>query len=180
MKSKCIALLRGINVGGHKKVPMADLKKMMTDLGFENIKTLLNSGNVVFSTSEKNIKILENRIAEALEETFDFPVPVLVRKATDFQKLIKNNPFGNIEIHKDIRLYVTFLKSPAKNTHFEIPWLSEDRSYQIIDFSGSEIISVLDVSEKKTTDAMKILEDNFGKELTTRNWNTLIKLEKHL
>ncbi len=105
-------------------------------------------------------------------------MPVVIRAATDLQELIKSNPFKEIEVHKDLRLYITFLKNRIENSPLKTPWSSEDQSYQILDFTSSEIISVLDVSEKKTTEAMKILEDTLGKDLTTRNWNTVIKIGK--
>ncbi|PKD17205.1 hypothetical protein APR41_07175 [Salegentibacter salinarum] len=177
---KYIAFLRGINVGGHKKVPMADLKKMMTSFGLENVKTLLNSGNVVFSAPATTEKKLEEKMSVALEKTFGFPVPVLIRTSTDFQELLKSNPFKKIEVHKDLRLYITFLKNRIENSPIKTPWSSEDKSFQILNFTGVEIISVLNVSEKRTIEAMKLLENTFGKDLTTRNWNTVLKIGKLL
>src|SRR5690554_4641792 len=110
-KSVMVAFLRGINVGGHHKVPMAELKSTLADMGFSDIKTLLNSGNVVFTTSPTAIAALEEQMAEVLEKKFGFPIPVLIRKMEDIQQLVARKPFKDIEVHKDIRLYVTFLRN---------------------------------------------------------------------
>ena len=93
MSNQYISFLRGINVGGHHRVPMAELGKEMTKLGFENVKTLLNSGNVLFHTSLHQEDQLEELIADHLEKTFGFPIPVLIRKPEVILDLVSNNPF---------------------------------------------------------------------------------------
>lgn len=171
-KGKYIAFLRGINVGGHHIVPMADLKAELKKIGLTNIVTLLNSGNVLFESDEKNP---ENNIASRLEKAFGFPIPTIIRKSALIIEMIKDNPFKNIAITKDIRLYVSFLKN-EDYSDLTVPWKSEDNSYRIIEKSGKTIFSVLDLSLAKTPDAMKALEKDFGKEITTRNWNTILQI----
>ncbi|MBJ6369751.1 DUF1697 domain-containing protein [Snuella sedimenti] len=73
-----IALLRGINVSGQKKVPMETLRKVLTNMGLKNVKTYIQSGNVVFQTMETNNSILEQTIFDAIQSQFGFEVPVLV------------------------------------------------------------------------------------------------------
>jgi len=111
---KYIAFLRGINVGGHHKVPMADLRIAFEEMGYAQIKTLLNSGNVIFNGPDEQTALLEARIASHLKNIFGFSIPVLIRKADDIQEIICNNPFKNIPVTKDVRLYVTFLKESPK------------------------------------------------------------------
>lgn len=171
-----VALLRGINVGGHKKVPMVDLKKMMMEMGFTDVKTLLNSGNVVFKSKINASSSIEQEMESALEKTFGFPVPVLVRKGSDITQLVNSAPFADIDVTKDTRLYLTFVKSEPMNVPAQ-PWYSEDKSFTILKYENNVIHSVLDLSISKTIAAMKILEDSFGKDITTRNWNTVVKLE---
>src|SRR5690606_14198274 len=103
--TKYVAFVRGINVGGHHKLPMADLKAEIHSLGFTEIETLLNSGNLIFSSTEKEESSLEERIAEHLEKTFGFPVPVLVRKGDELLRLFSADSFEGIEVTPDIRLY---------------------------------------------------------------------------
>lgn len=172
-----VALLRGINVGGHHKVPMADLKKLMAESGFSAVKTLLNSGNVVFTAKPLPVKKLEQQISAAIEQQFGFPVPVLVRPAEALTDLVQTDPFRDITVTPDTRLYVTFLSdSPADLPEF--PNQSDDRSFVMLGYHQQAIISVLDLSHSKTVEAMVVLEKLFGKNVTTRNWNTVLKLEK--
>ncbi|GGD85816.1 DUF1697 domain-containing protein [Planktosalinus lacus] len=180
MHQAYIALLRGINVGGNKKVPMADLKAMMEAMGFQKVKTLLNSGNVVFTGKETDVKILEAQLSDQLEQTFGFPVPVVVRKGEEVLKMVASEPFKDVEVHKDIRLYVTYIKEPHKENPLDLHWVSSDVTFHIIRFTGSEVISYLDVSKTKTTDVMNILEKTYDKDITTRNWNTVLKISKLL
>lgn len=173
-----VALLRGINVGGHKKVPMVELREVLEKMHFNNVRTLLNSGNVIFTTQQTSTKSLEKTIGETLKTNFGFPIPIIVREASVVQQLIDSRPFDKITVYKDIRLYVTFLKLSLTEIDLEFPWVSEDQSFKIIHFTGTEVVSVLDLSQKKTTDAMKIIEKTFGKDVTTRNWNTVLKIAK--
>ena len=174
-KQKYVALLRGINVGGHHKVPMAELKKEFQAMGFAGIQTLLNSGNVIFNGDPGKEESLEKMVADHLSQSFGFPIPVLIRKVADIKNTINAAPFHGIEVHKDIRLYVTFFKDiPAKTMDF--PWKSDDGSFQILSVKDSMVYSVLDVSQTKSNEAMNVLEKYFGKQITTRNWNTLLKI----
>lgn len=170
---KFIALLRGINVGGHHKVPMAQLKQELEKLGCSNIVTLLNSGNVTFE-SEDRVE-LESKIEAHLRQAFGFPIPVLLRDFEEISTMVKSNPFEHIEVTDDTRLYVSFLKNAQKN-NVALPYLSRDGSFQIIAIIEGTIFSVLDLSKGKTVKGMDDLEKLFGKEITTRNWNTIIKL----
>lgn len=172
---KYIAFLRGINVGGHKKVPMAELKKMLTGMGCKNVVTLLNSGNVIFDTETVTEPSLEKRISEELEKTFGFPVPVLIRTAKAIQQLFDTDPFQGIDVHKDIRLYVSFLKED-KRLGLDFPWSSEDNSFRILTDNDRTIISILDLSVSGTPQAMEFLEKQYGKDITTRNWKTINRI----
>ena len=174
-----VALLRGINVGGHHKVPMAELRKEMDKMGFENVSTLLNSGNIIFNGDSDQGSKLEEKVADHLEDVFGFPIPVLIRKAERIKELIENDPFENTEVTKDIRLYITFLKQKPENS-ITLPWISEDESYRIIDIQDRAVCSVLDLSISRTTDAMNSLGKFFGDGITTRNWNTLNRIAKKL
>lgn len=170
-----VALLRGINVGGHHKVPMAELRKEMEKLGYKKIITLLNSGNVIFEAYDENIEELEETISKHLEKVFGFPVPVLIRKSEEIIHLVKNNPFKNIEVTKNTRLYISFLKQTPE-TRLDLPWISDDNSYKILEIRDRTICSVLDLSATKTPKGMDALEKLFGKDITTRNWNTINRI----
>jgi len=179
MMDRYVALLRGINVGGHKKVPMADLKALMAELGFDDVKTLLNSGNVIFSGPESETQLVEKQLAEAVEEKFGFAVPILVRHAEQLMAIEQLDPFQQIDVTKDIRRYVSFLKSKPDHAP-DLPWESDDGSFKIVSETDGAVFSVLDLSIAGTPDAMKALEQLYGKDITTRNWKTAEKIIKLL
>ncbi|MEX0966942.1 MAG: DUF1697 domain-containing protein [Bacteroidia bacterium] len=179
MAQTFIALLRGINVGGHHKVPMALLRQEMERLGFENIITLLNSGNVIFKGAGGQEEKLEKKIAAHLEKAFGFAIPVLVRKAEAIIKLVKADPFKEVKVTDDIRLYVSFLKEPH-GVSLNLPWIAEDQSFSIINVREKEICSVLDLSVTSTPKGMEALEKFYGKDITTRNWKTILRIAEKI
>jgi uncharacterized protein (DUF1697 family) len=170
-----IAFLRGINVGGKHKLPMAELRRELSALGLDNARTLLNSGNAAFDTDLPDLDNLQTKIELHLTQIFGFPVPVILRTKSEIADLAMRNPFREVNAHKDIRLYVSFLKQ-APRLDFTLPWTSPDNSYQIIEIADRTIFSVLDLSSTKTPKGMEELERLFGKEITTRNWNTILKV----
>lgn len=114
-----IALLRGINLGGHKIVRMEQLRKAFADLGFEDVKTYIQSGNVVFRSSRQSCESLAKRIEEKVLRQFGFPVPVVVKTADEIGKVIKNNPLlkeKGIDLSK---LHVTFLSCAPEKISFK-------------------------------------------------------------
>ncbi len=177
VNEKYVAFLRGINVGGHHKVPMADLRNELENLGFESVGTLLNSGNIIFEAISNNEEYLEKKISAHLEKSFGFLIPTIVRKSEMIYELLSNDPFKDVELTEDIRLYISFLQENAQ-TKLKLPWTSSDNSYKIIQKIGKNILSVLDISISKTPKAMENLESFFGKNITTRNWNTIKRIEK--
>ena len=176
--TKYIAFLRGINVGGHKKVPMLQLRQCLTTIGFKNVKTLLASGNAVFDAEESDPQELKEKIMTALKLEFDFEIPVTIRTAEHIKKLAQRDPFKNIEIDQNTRLYVTFL-SDKLHTSLKLPYKTPEGDYTLLAIADGEVCSVLRLkSGMGTTDSMDILEREFGKKITTRNWNTVMKLLK--
>jgi len=173
--TRYVALLRGINVGGHHKVPMSNLCKALEAMGFENIVTLLNSGNVIFDATKVSSVQLEKLISEELENIFGFPIPVIIRKSSLILELFKSSPFKNTDVHKDIRLYISFLKINVKSDLI-LPWKSADKSFEIIGKTDKTIFSVLNLSVSKTTKAMEVFEKVYGTNITTRNWKTIERI----
>jgi uncharacterized protein (DUF1697 family) len=173
--AKYVAFLRGINVGGNKKVPMAKLKSVLEEFGFKNVRTLLASGNVIFESKKDSLPSLTKKISATLEEAFSFTIPVILRDADQIEKIAGSDPFKNIIVTKDTRLYVTFLSEEPKSK-LKIPYISPDKSFQILAIKDKAIFSIVDLSKAGTVEAMAILEKEFGKNITTRNWNTIVKI----
>jgi uncharacterized protein (DUF1697 family) len=172
-----MAFLRGINVGGHHKLPMAELRAELVKLGASDVKTLLNSGNALFTHPESKTEKLEKHIEQHLGGVFGFPVPVMLRESSDIYRLAEMNPFKKIKVTKDIRLYVTLIRKtpPAP---LKLPRISSDGSFTILMMNDLCVFSVLDLAVTKTPKGMDELEKIFSKDVTTRNWNTIVKMSE--
>jgi uncharacterized protein (DUF1697 family) len=171
--TKYVCFLRGINVGG-KTVRMENLKEVFVSLGFVDAKTLLASGNVIFSSKEEIVAVLIKEIELALNRAFDMDISVVLRTVDYIQELVKSDPFKNIPNEPGMRLHVTFLKEKTKKS-LVIPYESPKKDYGIVCATNDEIFVVVK-TEGKTTDAMTFLDKQFGKNVTTRSWNTVVKI----
>ena len=105
-----IALLRGINVGGHKKILMADLRLLFESLGFKGVQSYIQSGNVVFKAIEEGN--LASKITEAIETKYDFIVPILVKEASELNKILSKCPFSDEKREKSY--FILLKKSPSQ------------------------------------------------------------------
>jgi uncharacterized protein (DUF1697 family) len=167
-----VALLRGINVGGNKKVPMGDLKKAFEKAGFTNVRTILNTGNVVFDSKQKSV---DAQVSALLKQAFSFSIPLIVLPFKLIEDLIAADPFKKIKATKDSRFYITF--TPGKPAgKLSMPYKASDGSFEILSIKGNAICSALDLSKAGTLDLMSFLEKEYGKDITTRNWNTVMKI----
>jgi len=104
-----ISLLRGINVGGHVKIKMPELKELYAVLEFTNIKSYIQSGNIVFNSTHVADKKLAAMIEDGVAETFGFSVSVLLKRKNEFKKIMDNNPFFGQQTIDTTKLHITFL-----------------------------------------------------------------------
>lgn len=104
-----ISMLRGINVSGKNRIMMAALKEMYLGLGFSNVVTYVQSGNVVFDSTEADAAALARTIEAAIKQSFGFDVPVIIRDKNRFQKLLDGNPFTHSRDEDLTKLHITFL-----------------------------------------------------------------------
>ncbi|SHF82250.1 Uncharacterized conserved protein, DUF1697 family [Fodinibius roseus] len=109
-----IALFRGINVGGHNKLLMKDLRNLMSDLGYHNVDTYIQTGNVVFQSEDNDKQNMSGRISTAVEEHRDFKPKVLVLELEEMQKAIEDNPFPKAEAEPK-SLHLSFLVSEPED-----------------------------------------------------------------
>lgn len=176
-----IALLRGINVGGNKKVPMADAKKVFEGLGFTEVRTFLASGNIRFKVAKgrPTLEELTATLEAALKKKFGFEIPVLLRSLDSIQSLVKENPFKGIPVTPETRLYVTFIEGKPL-VELKLPYETPEKDFKILcKTKDGAVCSVLTLLRGRgSVDAMTILEKTYGKKITTRNWNTVLKLIK--
>jgi uncharacterized protein (DUF1697 family) len=169
-----VAFLRGINVGGNNKIDMDELRQAFMSWGFAGVKTVLASGNVIFETQKAKAGLAQI-IGQKISESFGINVSVILRTVDDIKALAEADPFKNIRVTPQTRLYVTFLADKPKSKTPE----SQDKDFRILHVSDAEVFSVLTLlPDRRTVDLMKILEIEFGKKITTRNWNTVCRILK--
>ena len=173
-----VAFLRGINVCGNSLIKMTELKKSFEALGLKKVTPVLASGNVVFTT-ETDLD-LKARIESMLSKDFEVRATAIVRNARQISELTKLNPFQPAELGPKTKVHVTFL-GREKGTGSEFPARVPDKQFHIIQTSRSEIYSAVDMSgNARTPELMKSLEKRFGKDITTRTWNTVEKVARLL
>lgn len=168
------AFLRGINVGGHT-VRMTNLRECFMALGFSDVKTILSTGNVIFSGSTSTPKLTE-MIRQQLKEWFGWDILAILRPLDELQEMIYKNPFERILITPATRLYVTFLEDKPDRAP-KTPVMPPHTTFTVLDVGEREIYSVLTLSPGcGTPELMAYLSQQFGKNITTRNWDTLKKI----
>jgi uncharacterized protein (DUF1697 family) len=171
LMTKYLALLRGINVGG-KTLKMVDLTELMLGLGHTQVKTVLASGNVLFDAESTNIPDLITQLESAIKQKFGLEVPVQIRVLSDIQKIIQDNPFSQLVPDKNTHWYVTFLDQGQTN----LPQVPTGAGFKFLTIKHNALFSTLERNNAKTVDFMSFIDKQYGKKITTRNWNTLLKL----
>jgi len=171
---KYAAFLRGINVGGKNKIKMEALRELFAALQFENVKTYINSGNVIFETAETDDNALAAKIEQAIQIEFLLNIKVMVRTIAEIEEIIKNNPFaGQFENDKD--LHVLFLGEELPEEKREM-LLEHNNENEMFAVRGREIFWLLRGS---VLDSL-LAKDYVGKKLktpaTARNWRTVNKI----
>ena len=164
-----VALLRGINVGGRTKVAMGALRSLFEDLGYDDVRTHINSGNVVFRSSKApNV----NELQAAVECELLVKARVLVRSAAELRKVVDANPFPKADPKQ---LYVTFLvaKPSAKRVAaIDVP-AGDTGRFEIVD---REVYLHLTAGYSDTKLSNAFFEKQLGVDATTRGWPTVLKL----
>jgi len=172
-----ISILRGINVSGQKIIKMSDLKEMYRNLNFENIKTYVQSGNVIFSSKNKNPKELEKIISTKINSEFGFEVPVMVLNSETLKTIIENNPFSKDSTKDNAFFHVTFLaEKPATIDKESI--LEKKHAHEEIAFTPNAIYLYCPNGYGKTKLNNNFLENKLKVKATTRNWKTTQQLLK--
>lgn len=168
--ARTVALLRGINVGGNKQVPMARLREVIGELGYSDIKTYVNSGNVVFGGR----KASQRRIEDALEAEFGWRIPVVLRTREELGAVLEADPLGD-RADNPSRYLVTFSGSaePLDESKLDGVTPGRNEAYKII---GREGYMWLPDGVQNSPTAKAFTDKRFGVVLTARNWRTVGKL----
>ncbi|HEX3012892.1 MAG TPA: DUF1697 domain-containing protein [Methanobacterium sp.] len=172
---KYIALLRGINVGRNKRIKMADLIKVFESLGFKNVKTYVQSGNVIFEHDSNDAAEIAESIERKISQTFPFSVNVIIRTKDEVENVVKGNPFiGRVGIELD-KLHVIFLTDmpdPKDVLNLDIN-KDENEEFEVI---GREVYIYCPEGYARTKLKNDIFEKKLNTAATTRNWKTTSKL----
>ena len=169
-----LALLRGVNVGKAKRVPMAEFRTLLGELGYTNVATLLNSGNAVFRATNGTPAEYAADIASAIESKMKVEVPVIVKSAKELSAIVSENALAE-EAQDHSRLLVAFVQDPKTLTGFAaIESLVVPPEQFLIGKGAAYLHCVTGILESKAGEA---LLGKIGKAATTRNWATVLKLQ---
>ncbi len=167
-----IALLRGINVGGHRKILMADLRMLLENLNLKNVKTYIQSGNVSFQSSNDNIKSIENTIKDQILKQYGFEVPVLVKTHSELKSILNNCPFTN---NKKVNSYfMLLLTSPKEELIKEISLIKYPNEEFYI--TKNCIYFYCSTGYGRTKFNSNFFEKKLNVVATARNYKTMVKL----
>lgn len=170
-----ISMLRGVNVGGHNKVPMESLRSLYASLGLLDAQTYVQSGNVVFRTKDTNLVSLARKIESAIEHTFGFRPSVILRTTAELRTAIAANPFAARSGIEPNRLLVTFLAgSPAAEARQKA--LSIKADPEELHILERELYTYFPNGMARPKLSMASVERALKIPATGRNWNTVTKL----
>jgi uncharacterized protein (DUF1697 family) len=167
-----IGLLRGINVGGHNKIKMADLKSDLQEMGLEKVKTYIQSGNVIFESTE-DASSLQSVIEKRIEEKFGFLVPVILRTSEEWERIIRDCPYRTEGLQEGESVQVAFLGGEPSEEGIERfeSYQSEWDQFKIIE---KDLYFFFRHSIRDSKLAANL--PRLGVPATVRNWNTVLKL----
>jgi len=170
-----IALLRGINVSGHKIIKMELLREVMVNNGFHHVSTYIQSGNIVFDSDNENPAALEHQISQIIFKHFGFDVPVRITTLPELQQIVEENPFLKESLENPTQPYVAFLSDVPSNNNLQ--------HLQAVHFGNDLFVHknrVLYLWYADSTANTKLtnaaIEGKLKLKATSRNWKTVLKL----
>jgi uncharacterized protein (DUF1697 family) len=169
-----IALLRGINVGGHMQVPMAELRALCTALGLSDVSTYIQSGNLIFSSPDTPAR-LEPRLEAAVAERFGFPVDIVVRAARDWPAIIKGNPFIAAS-EKEPQLVYMLLAKRTLHAGAAAALRERARDGEVIASVGEALWIHYPNGSARSKLSPSLIDRLVGSPATARNYRTTLKL----
>ena len=170
-----VALLRAVNVGGTGKLPMADLRALATKLGLKYVRTLLQSGNLIFDAGSKTPGAMEKLLEAACAKKFSLQTEIYVRAAAEIDEIIARNPFAKEAKGEPGHLVVLFMRTaPAANAFAALQAAIKGRERVRGGGRHAYIVYPDGIGKSKLTGGM--ITRHLGTPGTGRNWNTLLKL----
>jgi len=170
-----ISLLRGINVGGHNKVPMERLRKLWEALGFAQVETFIQSGNVTFQAAKASPAELSLKLEKRILAEFGFPVSMVTRTADELGQAIAGNPFVKESKAEPAKVHIAFLSQAPKAEAVKKLETLATKTEQVR-HAGREVYLYYRDGMGKAKLTGTVIERVLGVRATARNWNTVTKL----
>ncbi|CAM4095221.1 DUF1697 domain-containing protein [Flavobacterium weaverense] len=172
-----LALLRGINVSGHSMIKMDALKTTLENIGFRNVETYIQSGNVFVDSEEENAAAVGFKIKQEIFKIFGHEVPVVVIGKADLEACFKNNAYLKEQEVDTKKLYVAFISTTLSSTSMNDLRISQFKPDEA-SIDGNKIFIKYAVGAGKTRFDQKYIEKKLNVIATIRNWNTVTQLLK--
>jgi uncharacterized protein (DUF1697 family) len=170
-----ISLLRGINVGGHNCIKMEPLRAMYESLGLRDVQSYVQSGNIVFRTTARDLAPLARRIESKIEQTFGFRPAVVIRSPSELREVIRRNPFTARPEIEPNRLLITFLAAdPSQEAREKM--LATKADPEELRIEGREVYAYFPNGVGRAKLSPALIEKTLKTPGTGRNWNTVVKL----
>lgn len=173
--TKYLALLRGINVSGHNMIKMDALKKMLDSMGFQNVETYIQSGNVFLESEEENAASIGFKIKQEISKVFGYDVPVIMISKSNLELCFKNNPFLKEKDCDIKKLYVAYISKELTAEAINDLKISNIKPDEAA-IDSNRIYIKYAIGAGKTNLDQKYIEKKLNVVATIRNWNTVTKL----
>jgi uncharacterized protein (DUF1697 family) len=170
-----LAFLRAVNVGGHAILEMSALRRIFESAGCTDVRTFIQSGNVIYRPTRPGGAALHARIGRALARHLGHEVAIAYRTARALQSTIDAAPFASLEGDSDLGLYVGFLTATPKRRP-RLPLSSPKDGLEIIDMAGGDLFVVSRKVKGRSGSPNLLIERELAVPATTRNWNTVRKM----
>jgi uncharacterized protein (DUF1697 family) len=171
---KYVALLRGINVGGNNRVEMSKLKGIFEDLGYLDVVTYINTGNVIFEIEEKNNEIVKKEIEKALKDNFKFEIRVVLRDGKNIEKVCKKIP-TDWQNNDEMKTDVLFLWEEFDNKK-SLDLINKKEGIDNLIYVDGAIVWNVDRKNYTKSGMNKFINSVLYKNMTARNVNTVRKI----
>ncbi|WP_428120364.1 DUF1697 domain-containing protein [Candidatus Poriferisodalis sp.] len=178
MSERYLVMPRGINVGTRNRVPMAQLRSVLVDMGYHDVATVLQSGNVILTAESAVADEVAAAVQQLLSEEFDVNVPCVARTADQIRAVLDRNPLREA-VTDNSRYLVSFL-SEEPGVAAAAALLEEDHNPEALAIAGTEAFVWTPEGVKAMTLSYAYLEKRLGIVVTARNWNTLQKVAAKL
>jgi uncharacterized protein (DUF1697 family) len=174
--TKYIAFIRAINVAGHASLKMNDLNRAFVSAGARDVRTVIQSGNVLFTSTHRDASAISRRVQLRLRKSLGNEATILARRLSELESLVRAAPFGHFEGASDVKCYIGFLSEKPRRQP-PLPLLSIKEALEAFAMKDREVFVV---SRRKANGFYgfpnNFIESELGVVATTRNWSTVTKI----